>query len=91
MRKPWKPRQPSVYDERERLALAEAGMLALQILTAIILAVFLYAWLAIRWDWWLPGPDDLGACFHLFLVTTVPLPVIIAEWRTPLPPEDEEE
>lgn len=87
----WRSGDRSALDEREQYIVDRAMIAAFSVLLASLLGMFLYTWMALRWNWWLPGADDLGSGFRLFIVTMPSLPIVFAEWMTPLPPEDEEE
>ena len=78
-------------DERERLAIGEALAQSYLLLGAMVIAALTYADLAPGFDLWLPSADDVETLkFPLFAMIVV-LPVAIAEWSVPLPPEDGED
>lgn len=87
----WTSRAPAL-DERERAVIARAHARAFEILLGSILAAFLYAWLAMREGWWLPRDgEDLLGLLRTTLLPLVVLPVALAEWSLPPPPDDSED
>lgn len=81
----------TLLDERERGALREGLASAYYIVAAALLLALTYADLAPGFGWWTPGRDELEALqFPLFAMIAT-LPVTMAEWSVPLPPEGDEE
>ena len=67
-----------------RFVVAQAHARAYSLLTGAILLAFLYAWLAMRYSWWLPRDEDgLWSLLRTTLLPLVVLPIALAEWSVP--------
>lgn len=84
------PRRDKVFDEFERDALARATTRAYSVVTSLLIALFIWLWLASVNGWPLPRtPLDWSSLGVAIMGIGAVLPIFFAEIMVPLPPADD--